>query len=71
MKIVPSQFHFCVTQSKEDGRNGQTVKLSMVNGLEETEEEEAVREMITPALREALTKQGRNIDFLLLKMNLM
>uniref|UniRef100_A0A674MNS1 S-adenosyl-L-methionine-dependent tRNA 4-demethylwyosine synthase TYW1 n=1 Tax=Takifugu rubripes TaxID=31033 RepID=A0A674MNS1_TAKRU len=37
---------------------GQTVKLSKLNGLKKTEEEEDVREMITPALREALTKQG-------------
>lgn len=57
-KIVPSQFCFCVTQNKEDGGKGGTVKLSTVNGLEETDEEEGVREMITPALGEALTKQG-------------
>lgn len=47
-------FCFCLTQSNEDGR----VKLSKLNGLKKTEEEEDVREMITPALREALTKQG-------------
>lgn len=53
------QFHFFVTQSEEDGRgNGQTVKLSKLNGLKNTEQEDDVREMITPSLREALTKQG-------------
>eukprot|EP00066_Takifugu_rubripes_P017709 XP_011606975.1 PREDICTED: S-adenosyl-L-methionine-dependent tRNA 4-demethylwyosine synthase-like [Takifugu rubripes] len=47
------------TKSNENGRGkGQTVKLSKLNGLKKTEEEEDVREMITPALREALTKQG-------------
>lgn len=52
-------FCFCLTQSNEDGRgNSQMVKLSKLNGLKKTEEEEDVREMITPALREALTKQG-------------
>lgn len=54
-----SQFHFFVTQSEEDGwGNGQTVKLSKLNGLKNTEQEDDVREMITPSLREALTKQG-------------
>lgn len=52
-------FCFCLTQSNEDSReNSQMVKLSTLNGLKKTEEEEDVREMITPALREALTKQG-------------
>lgn len=50
---------FFLTQSKETGwDNSQTVKLSKLNGLKKTEEEEDVREMITPSLREALTKQG-------------
>lgn len=54
-----SQFYFFVTQSEEDSRgNGQTVKLSKLNGLKKTEQEDDVREMITPSLREALTKQG-------------
>lgn len=54
-----SQFHFFLAQSEEDGRgNGQKVKLSKLNGLKKTEQEEDVREMITPSLREALTKQG-------------
>lgn len=52
-------FIFFLAQSEEDGRgNGQTVKLSKLNGLKKTEQEEDVREMITPSLREALTKQG-------------
>uniref|UniRef100_H3DNU0 S-adenosyl-L-methionine-dependent tRNA 4-demethylwyosine synthase TYW1 n=1 Tax=Tetraodon nigroviridis TaxID=99883 RepID=H3DNU0_TETNG len=47
------------TKSEEDGRgNDQTVKLSRLNGLKKTEQGEDVREMITPSLREALTKQG-------------
>lgn len=58
-----SSFFSCVTQSNENGRGkGQTVKLSKLNGLKKTEEEEDVREMITPALREALTKQGGEKD---------
>lgn len=70
-----SQFiYFFLTQSKETGwENGQTVKLSKLNGLKKTEEEEDVREMITPSLREALTKQGwkkkvigRNLNVLLI-----
>ncbi|XP_038141891.1 S-adenosyl-L-methionine-dependent tRNA 4-demethylwyosine synthase TYW1 isoform X2 [Cyprinodon tularosa] len=43
---------------KEDQVNGQMVKLSKLNGVSKTEGEEERREMITPALREALTKQG-------------
>lgn len=34
------------------------VKLSKLNGLKKIKDEEERREMITPALREALTKQG-------------
>ena len=34
------------------------VKLSKLNGVKKTRDEEERREMITPALREALTKQG-------------
>lgn len=34
------------------------VKLSKQNGVMKTADEEERREMITPALREALTKQG-------------
>ncbi|XP_010783447.1 S-adenosyl-L-methionine-dependent tRNA 4-demethylwyosine synthase-like [Notothenia coriiceps] len=34
------------------------VKLSKLNGLKKIEDEAERREMITPALREALTKQG-------------
>ncbi|CAG12739.1 unnamed protein product, partial [Tetraodon nigroviridis] len=50
---------FFLTKSEEDGRgNDQTVKLSRLNGLKKTEQGEDVREMITPSLREALTKQG-------------
>lgn len=44
------------------------VKLSKVNGVKTIEDEGERREMITPALREALTKQGeenRGLHFLL------
>lgn len=34
------------------------VKLSKLNGVKKIEDEEERREMITPALRNALTKQG-------------
>ncbi|TKS80653.1 S-adenosyl-L-methionine-dependent tRNA 4-demethylwyosine synthase [Collichthys lucidus] len=44
-------------KSREDGRD-QMVKLSKMNGLKKTEDEVERREMITPALSEALTKQG-------------
>ncbi|XP_054883755.1 S-adenosyl-L-methionine-dependent tRNA 4-demethylwyosine synthase TYW1 isoform X2 [Poeciliopsis prolifica] len=43
---------------KEDQGDDRMVKLSKQNGVMKTEEEEERREMITPALREALTKQG-------------
>ncbi|GLD52772.1 S-adenosyl-L-methionine-dependent tRNA 4-demethylwyosine synthase isoform X1 [Lates japonicus] len=44
---------------KEEGRgDAQMVKLSKSNGVKKIEDEEERREMITPALREALTKQG-------------
>uniref|UniRef100_A0A673C1T5 S-adenosyl-L-methionine-dependent tRNA 4-demethylwyosine synthase TYW1 n=1 Tax=Sphaeramia orbicularis TaxID=375764 RepID=A0A673C1T5_9TELE len=42
-------------KSKEEG---QMVKLSKLNGVKKVEDEGERREMITPALREALTKQG-------------
>ncbi|XP_010748234.2 S-adenosyl-L-methionine-dependent tRNA 4-demethylwyosine synthase TYW1 [Larimichthys crocea] len=46
-------------KSREDGREDvQMVKLSKMNGLKKTEDEGERREMITPALSEALTKQG-------------
>ena len=38
------------------------VKLSKVNGLKKIEDEAERREMITPALRKALTKQGKKIE---------
>ncbi|XP_044059917.1 LOW QUALITY PROTEIN: S-adenosyl-L-methionine-dependent tRNA 4-demethylwyosine synthase TYW1 [Siniperca chuatsi] len=45
-------------KSKEEGRgDGQMVKLSKLNGVKKIEDEGERREMITPALREALTKQ--------------
>ncbi|XP_076591832.1 S-adenosyl-L-methionine-dependent tRNA 4-demethylwyosine synthase TYW1 [Chaetodon auriga] len=44
---------------KEEGRGDvQVVKLSKLNGLKKIEDEGERREMITPALSEALTKQG-------------
>lgn len=43
---------------EEEEEEGQKVKLSKLNGVRKTEDEEDRREMITPALREALTKQG-------------
>lgn len=46
-------------KSKEESqRDGQMVKLSKLNGVQKIEDEGERREMITPALREALTKQG-------------
>ncbi|XP_045930110.1 S-adenosyl-L-methionine-dependent tRNA 4-demethylwyosine synthase TYW1 [Micropterus dolomieu] len=46
-------------KSKADGQgDGQMVKLSKLNGVKKIEDEGERREMITPALREALTKQG-------------
>lgn len=43
---------------EESGGDGQTVKLSKLNGVKKIEDEGEGREMITPALRAALTKQG-------------
>ncbi|XP_078103085.1 S-adenosyl-L-methionine-dependent tRNA 4-demethylwyosine synthase TYW1 isoform X2 [Sander vitreus] len=46
-------------KSKEEGRgDGQMVKLSKLNGVKKIEDDVERREMITPALRGALTKQG-------------
>uniref|UniRef100_UPI003AAC172D S-adenosyl-L-methionine-dependent tRNA 4-demethylwyosine synthase TYW1 n=1 Tax=Centroberyx gerrardi TaxID=166262 RepID=UPI003AAC172D len=46
-------------KSKNEGQgDGQMVKLSKLNGVKKSEDEEERREMITPALRNALTKQG-------------
>lgn len=46
-------------QSRDESRAvGQVVKLSKLNGVKKTEADGERREMITPALREALTKQG-------------
>ncbi|XP_037533876.1 S-adenosyl-L-methionine-dependent tRNA 4-demethylwyosine synthase TYW1 [Nematolebias whitei] len=42
----------------EEDEEGQMVKLSKLNGVNKIEDGEERREMITPALREALTKQG-------------
>lgn len=51
-------------QSKEESqRDGQMVKLSKLNGVQKIEDEGERREMITPALREALTKQGEEKGF--------
>lgn len=51
-------------QSKEESqRDGQMVKLSKLNGVQKIEDEGERREMITPALREALTKQGEERGF--------
>lgn len=52
-------------QSKEEGRgDGQMVKLSKLNGVKKIEDDVERREMITPALRGALTKQGeQNVHF--------
>lgn len=41
-----------------DEEEAQGVKLSRQNGVRKSESEEERREMITPALRDALTKQG-------------
>ncbi|KAM7398918.1 hypothetical protein PAMP_018222 [Pampus punctatissimus] len=43
---------------EEDQGDGRMVKLSKLNGVRKSEDEEERREMITPSLREALTKQG-------------
>ncbi|XP_036927609.1 S-adenosyl-L-methionine-dependent tRNA 4-demethylwyosine synthase TYW1 [Acanthopagrus latus] len=46
-------------KSKDESRgDGQMVKLSKLNGTRKIEDEGERREMITPALRDALTKQG-------------
>lgn len=47
-----------VKKSKEQKVNGHMVKLSKANGVKKTGDEGERREMITPALRSALTKQG-------------
>lgn len=44
------------------------VKLSKLNGMGKTEDEGERREMITPALRDALTKQGEEKDNMVIKV---
>lgn len=44
------------------------VKLSKLNGTRKIEDEGERREMITPALRDALTKQGEENDNLVIKV---
>lgn len=57
--IINNVCGFGVCQSKEEGQaDDQIVKLSKLNGVKNIEDEEGRREMITPALRESLTKQG-------------
>lgn len=45
------------------------VKLSKMNGLKKTEDEGERREMITPALSEALTKQGEGKNMIRFSIN--
>ena len=60
---------FCLPQSKDESRgDGQMVKLSKLNGTRKIEDEGERREMITPALRDALTKQGEENDNLVIKV---
>lgn len=49
----------CAPQRKD---GVQMVRPSKVNGLRKSEEDEERREMITPALRDALTKQGESVS---------
>lgn len=44
------------------------VKLSKLNGMGKIEDEGERREMITPALRDALTKKGEEKDNLVIKV---
>uniref|UniRef100_A0A673K6E6 S-adenosyl-L-methionine-dependent tRNA 4-demethylwyosine synthase TYW1 n=1 Tax=Sinocyclocheilus rhinocerous TaxID=307959 RepID=A0A673K6E6_9TELE len=46
------------SHSLAEKNNSERVKLSKQNGVRKSESEEEQREMITPALRDALTKQG-------------
>lgn len=44
------------------------VKISKLNGMGKIEDEGERREMITPALRDALTKQGEEKDNMVIKV---
>lgn len=50
--------HMKKAKKQSEEESSQRGKLSKLNGVMKTAEEEEAREMITPALREALTKQG-------------
>ncbi|XP_066534164.1 S-adenosyl-L-methionine-dependent tRNA 4-demethylwyosine synthase TYW1 isoform X2 [Hoplias malabaricus] len=50
--------HIKKAKKQDEEEPSQRGKLSKLNGVMKAEEEEEQREMITPALREALTKQG-------------
>lgn len=50
---------FCCSQGKNGPqRDGEVVKFSKLNGVKKIDDDGERREMITAALREALTKQG-------------
>lgn len=49
---------YVLQRMEGDEDESQRVKLSKQNGVRKSESEEERREMITPALRDALTKQG-------------
>lgn len=49
---------YVLQRMEGDEEDSQRVKLSKQNGVRKSESEEERREMITPALRDALTKQG-------------
>lgn len=51
-------FLYVLQRMEGDEEDSQRVKLSKQNGVRKSESEEERREMITPALRDALTKQG-------------
>ena len=57
-KLTQSCVCFAAKKREQSQEDGQIVKLSWLNGMMKAEEKEERRELITAALREALTVTG-------------
>lgn len=58
-KLTQSCVCFAAEKREQSQEDGQIVKLSRLNGMMKAEEKEERGDLITAALREALTKRGK------------